>query len=318
MTTKIILDVDTGTDDAIAIMMAAMHPSIELLACTTVWGNLPVANTTDNTLRVLDYIGQSQIPVYRGLDKPFGPIPAAGMLTGATNRGNMHPQKLDLPDPVSVAQDQPAVEWLVETLRASAEPITLVAVGPLTNIAAAVTLDPTIVNKVGEIVIMGGANEFGNVTPSAEANIWHDAVAADVVFKAGFARLVLVPLDATHDALITSDQSSELRALGTPGAIATSICLDQRVIAHDASQPQKIPHSAAVHDALCIAYLIDSAVIPLDFVHVGIETTGALTFGRTVMDIRDRGSEAANAHVAFTADRSLFFELMRGALATSS
>lgn len=318
MPKRVILDVDTGTDDAIAIMMAAMHPDIELLGCTTVWGNLPVANTTDNTLRVLDYIGQSHIPVFRGLDKPFGPIPRASVSSGATNRGGMHPPKLDLPDPVSTAHARPAVEWLVETLREASEPITLVPVGPLTNIAAAITMDPSIVGKVEEIVIMGGANEFGNVTPSAEANIWHDPVAADVVFKAGFERLVLVPLDATHDALITADQSAEVRSLGTPGAIATAMCLDQRVVAHDTSQPQVIPHSAAVHDALCIAYLLDPNVIPLDFVHVAVETVGELTFGRTVMDIRQRGSEAPNAYVALTADRAIFFDLMKGALATNS
>ncbi|MEV8252741.1 nucleoside hydrolase [Rhodoglobus sp. NPDC076762] len=314
MSKKIILDVDTGTDDAVAIMLAALHPDIDLIACTTVWGNRPVVNTTDNTLRVLDHIGRSDIPVYKGLDAPFGPVQVPGPTTDDQSGGKMHPAQLDLPPATSVEQDQPAVEWLVETLRAATEPITLVPVGPLTNIAAAVTLDPSIVDKVDEIVIMGGAHYFGNCTPAAESNIWHDPTAADVVFRAGFKRLVLVPLDATHDALITKTQADELHATGTPAAIASAECIQQRIVAHDESQPQKIPNSAAVHDALCIAYLIDPAVIPLNHYHVGIETVGLQTFGRTVIDIRQRGTEAPNAHVALTANAELFYTLLRDTL----
>lgn len=315
MTKKIILDVDTGTDDAVAIMVAALHPDIELIGCTTVWGNRPVENTTDNTLRVLDFVGRADIPVYRGLDAPFGPISVPGPATDDQSGGKMHPAALDLPESSRSAEATPAVEWLVQTLRDATEPITLVPVGPLTNIAAAITLDPTIVAKVAEVVIMGGAHDFGNVTPAAEANIWHDPVAADVVMRAGFARVVLVPLDATHDALITADQASELRNLGTPAAVASADCIDQRILAHDESQPQPIPHSAAVHDALCVAYLIDPDVIPLNHYHVGIETTGVHTFGRTVIDIRARSKQQPNAHVALTADRERFFEIMRDTFA---
>lgn len=307
----VILDVDTGTDDAVAIMLAALHPDIELLACTTVWGNLPVANTTDNTLRVLDFIGRSAIPVYRGLDSPFGPIQVAGPLVDDQSGGKMHPAHLELPESARSEQVQSAVEWLVETLRARTEPVTLVPVGPLTNIAAAITLDPSIVEKVEEIVIMGGAHAFGNVTPSAESNIWHDPVAADVVFKAGFKRVVLVPLDATHDALITEAQAAELAGIGTPAAMATASFIRQRILAHDESQPQKIPNSAPIHDAVCIAYLINPNVIPLDFYHVGIETTGIQTFGRTVIDVRHRGFEPPNAYVALTADADLFYQLLK-------
>lgn len=318
MARTVILDVDTGTDDAVAIMLAALHPSIDLMACTTVWGNLPVSFTTDNTLRVLDHIGHSKVPVHRGLNKPFGPIQVPGPPVDDQSGGAMHPEKLELPEAVSVAQQQSAVEWLVETLRARTEPVTLVPVGPLTNIATAVTVDPTIVEAVEEIVIMGGAHAFGNVTPAAESNIWHDPVAADVVFKAGFARLVLVPLDATHDALITEDQAADLAALDTPAARATATFISQRIRAHDESQPQPIPHSAAVHDALCIAYLIDPSVIPLQHCHVGIETTGLQTFGRTVVDVRHRGFEAPNAYVALTAERDLFFDILKAGVARSA
>jgi inosine-uridine nucleoside N-ribohydrolase len=314
MARSIILDVDTGTDDAIAIMMAALSPHIELLACTTVWGNRPVKNTTDNTLRVLDYIGRADIPVFRGLDAPFGPISVPQPASDDHSGGKMHPERLDLPEATTAARSQNAVEWLIATLNSRTEPVTLVPVGPLTNIAAAVTLDPSIVDKVDEIVIMGGAHAFGNATPSAESNIWHDPVAADVVFKAGFKRVVLVPLDATHDALITAAQVDELEALGTPAARATATCIRQRIVAHNESQPQAIPDSAPIHDAVCVAYLIDPAVIPLNHYHVGIETTGVRTYGRTVIDVRYRGYEKPNAHVALTADADVFFRLLKDAV----
>lgn len=312
MPRSIILDVDTGTDDAIAIMMAALSPDLDLVACTTVWGNRPVKYTTDNTLRVLDYINRSDVPVYRGLDAPFGPISVPQTTaTDDHSGGKMHPKELDLPPATSVAQEQGAVQWLVETLRARTEPITLVPVGPLSNIAAAITLDPSIVDKVDELVIMGGAHAFGNATPSAESNIWHDPVAADVVFKAGFRRIVLVPLDATHDALVTGAQATELEALGTPAGAATAVCIQQRIVAHDESQPQAIPDSAPIHDAVCIAYLLDPAVLPLEHLHVGIETTGVRTFGRTVIDVRHRGYEAPNAFVALTADADAFYRVLK-------
>jgi inosine-uridine nucleoside N-ribohydrolase len=311
MPRTIILDVDTGTDDAVAIMMAALSPEIELLACTTVWGNRPVVNTTDNTLRVLDYINRRDVPVYAGLDKPFAPITIPQPnISDDHSGGKMHPAQLDLPATDLKAQEQGAVEWLVETLRNRTEPVTLVPVGPLTNIAAALTLDPSIVNMVDEVVIMGGAHAFGNATPSAESNIWHDPVAADIVFKAGFKRIVLVPLDATHDALITGTQTRELEAIGTPAALATAICIQQRIVAHDESQPQAVPDSAPIHDAVCIAYLINPAVIPLNHYHVGIETTGVRTLGRTVIDVRHRGLEEPNAYVALTADAELFYSLL--------
>ncbi|MFE4952484.1 nucleoside hydrolase [Leifsonia sp. NPDC056665] len=310
MTRTVILDVDTGTDDAVAIMLAALHPDIELIACTTVWGNRPVVNTTDNTLRVLDYIGRPDIPVYRGLDAPFGPIAVPGPVTDDQSGGKMHPEQLDLPAATQPERPQGAVEWLVETLRSRPEPVTLVPVGPLTNIAAAITLDPSIVEKVDELVIMGGAHAFGNATPSAESNIWHDPVAADVVFGAGFKRVVLVPLDATHDALITGAQAAVLHEIGTPAALATAALIRQRIVAHDESQPQAIPDSAPIHDALCIAYLIDPAVIPLESYHVAIETTGVHTVGRTIIDVRFRGGRAPNAWVALTADATKFYEIL--------
>lgn len=316
---KLILDVDTGTDDAVAIMMAELSPCLDLLACTTVRGNLPVDDTTHNTLAVLDHIGASDVPVYRGLDRALVPLHVPDMSKrAAAGTQRMHPASLGLDAPRSRQQPDAAVEFLVETLRSTTERITLVPVAPLTNIAAALTCDPTIVDAVAEIVIMGGAHAFGNVTPAAEANIWHDPHAADVVFQAGFERLVMVPLDATHMALIDQAQAEELTELGTPAATAASDFISHRIKVHDTSQPQPIPHSAAVHDAVCIAYLLDPEVLDLEHFHVGIETTGQRTYGRTVIDVRRRGAEAPNAYVAMGADRQRFFELLRDCLKLTS
>lgn len=314
----VILDVDTGTDDAVAIMMAALRPELDLVAVTTVWGNIDVAHTTDNTLRVLDHIGCSSIPVHAGLDAPVGRVNVPMPPTSDRSGGLMHPEALDLPAAISTAQPQGAVEWLIETLRARTEPVTLVPVGALSNIAAALTIDPTIVEAVEEIVIMGGGNALGNVTASAESNIWKDPVAADIVFTAGFERLVLVPLDATHDAQVTLDQALALRNSGSSAGIATAMCIEQRVRAHVESQPQENPDAAPLHDALCIAYLLDPEVIPLHHCHTGIETTGLRTFGRTVIDYLHRGFEEPNSWVALSADAERFNQILYDSLAVKA
>lgn len=313
--TRIILDVDTGTDDAVAIMMAALHPDIELLACTTVWGNLDVEHTTRNTLRVLDHIGAgADIPVHRGRNSPIVPIPPGARAAHRTITG-YHPESLDLPEPTTAETPGDAPHRIVELVRSSPEPTTLVAVGSLTNIAAALVIDPGLTQNIAEMVIMGGANEFGNVTPAAEANIWQDPFSAEIVFRAGFERLVIVPLDATHQALITQDQADRLRVLGTPAAAAAAHFITQRIEVHDRDQPQPIPHSAAVHDALCIAYLVDPAVLGLHRMRVAAETTPGHSFGRTIMDVRGRSTEEPNASVALSADRERFFTLMSQTLA---
>ncbi len=131
----------------------------------------------------------------------------------------------------------------------------LVPVGPLTNIAAAITADPDFVKNVPEIVIMGGAHYTGNVTPAAEFNVWADPEAAAIVFSAGFAKLTLVPLDATFQALVTSEQAKALEDLGSNAGIAASRFIAQRIKGYDATQPMKVSGAAPVHDAVCVAYL---------------------------------------------------------------
>ena len=305
MARKIILDCDTGTDDAVAIMLAALHPAIELLACTTVNGNVAVEHCTDNTLRTLDFIGCPQVPVYQGATRPI--VRADFPVTrGAQNKGQIHGTELPLPPPTSRKQDTGAVEFLIETYRGASDEIVLVAVGPLTNLAAALISDSRFVELMPELVIMGGAHAYGNITPSAEFNIWADPEAAAIVFAAGFRKLTLVPLDATHQAGVTGAQCAALEALGTPAGIAAGRLIGQRIKGYDAVQPMAVPGSAPVHDAVCVNFLIDPAVIATEHLHVAVETRGEWTLGRTVVDVKRRGRVAPNCHFALGADAALF------------
>ena len=310
MARKLILDCDTGTDDAVAIMLAALHPSLKLLGVTTVNGNVPVARCTDNSLRTLEWIGRGDIPVYEGLTRPIVrydfPVPRA------INRDpGVHMEMLPLPPARGGKQSLSAPEYLARAFREAPGEIVLVAVGPLSNLAAAIALDPEFPSHTAELIIMGGAIEKSNVTPSAEFNIWADPEAAAVVLAADFPKITLVPLDATHQALVSRAQCDELRALGTPAGQASADLVAFRIQGYEANQPTGTPSTAPVHDALCIAAMIDPAVITTRFVNVVVETRGEFTMGRTVVDHEKRTKRAANCHVAFAADREAFFTFMK-------
>ncbi|MFI6024655.1 nucleoside hydrolase [Amycolatopsis magusensis] len=302
MVRRLILDVDTGTDDAVAIMHAALHPELELLGVTTVSGNVGLANTTDNTLRVLDVIGRSDIPVYAGLAHPIARrgFPGQKHYERDTAR-DMHGTSLPLPEARFQAQDVTAVEYLLETLRSATEQLTLVPVGPLSNIATVLAIDPSLVDAVDELVVMGGAHAHGNVTASAEFNIWADPEAAAMVFSAGFERLTLVPLDATHQALVTRADCAAMAALGTPAGTAAADLITRRIDACSAGSGISATDAAPVHDAVCTAYLVRPDIVSTQHVHVTVDTESTLTVGRTVMDTRPNATGTPNAHVAFSA-----------------
>src|SRR5579871_2382582 len=246
---KLILDVDTGTDDAVAIMLAALHPALDLVACTTVNGNRAIEHTTDNTLRVLDHIGRGDIPVHAGLSRPVGrpdfPIPREDRDPG------VHFVEMPLAPARSKARPENAVELLIETYRNPTDAITLVPVGPLSNIASALALYPKLAANVPEVIIMGGGHDVANVTPAAEFNIWADPEAAALVFAAGCRNLTLVPLDATHKATISLDQCRALRASRKPAAEAAAVFVEKRIEGYRAYQHLDDANAAPVHDALC-------------------------------------------------------------------
>ena len=308
--TKLIMDVDTGTDDAVALMLAALHPDLDLLGATTVNGNVNVAMTTENTLRVFDHIDRP-IPVHRGMSSPLVrpdfPVPRDTPIAGTTR---VHGDYLDIPPSRSSARPGSAVEYLIETYRAATDEIYLVPTGPLTNIAAALKAEPRLIELIPEIILMGGGHYCGNITPTAEFNLWADPEAARVVFTCGIPRLTIVPLDATHRALLTLEDCDALDALATPAGRAAASFVRRRINGYDSDQPMERPGTAPVHDALCVAALIDRTVITTRRVHADVEVHGELTVGQSVFDVAARGGLPPNADVAFDADEPKFVRML--------
>lgn len=314
MTTRLILDCDTGTDDAVAIMAAAGHPDLELLGVCTVDGNVPLANTTDNTLRVLDHIG-ARIPVFAGAGRPLlradFPIPRAVLNAGS----DFQVATLDLPAATSSASERTAVDFLVDTFMQDGNTdIVLVATGPLTNIALALSVEPRLVDRIGRLVLMGGAIEGGNVSARAEFNIWVDPEAAQVVFNAGLRDVTVVPLDATHRAQVTMRGCEQLEALGTPAAAAAAALIRHRI--EQGFDPQdRDGGSTPVHDAVCVAALVDPGVLrAVGRYRVDVETSPSLALGETIIDRRSWSPFAPNATVALDGDPDAFLAFLLRAL----
>lgn len=306
MATKIILDVDTGTDDAVALMVAALSPDIELVGATTVNGNTAVQNCTENTLRVLDWIGLPGIPVHEGMTRPL----ARPQMTQLNPASRIHGDLLDLPPPAA-ARVRPGhgVDWLIDTYLASDGDITLVPVGPLTNIATAIQKEPRILERIPEIVIMGGAHDHGNSTASAEFNIWLDPEAARIVVNCG-RPIRMIPLDATHRALVSIEDCRALRALETPAGEAAARFVEKRIEGYDATQPMHRANAAPVHDALAVCAVIDPTIVTTRFIPVDVETGGELSVGRTVCDFRFRSRKPANVEFAMDADEPKFVRML--------
>ena len=305
MTTRIILDVDTGTDDAVALMVAALSPDIELVGATTVNGNTALANCTENSLRVFDHIGLTGVPVHEGMSQPLV-RPSPHQINPASR---IHGDFLDLPPARSVKGSQHAVDWLIDTYMASDGDITLVPVGPLTNVAAAIRKEPRVIERIPELVIMGGAHDHGNSTASAEFNIFMDPEAARIVVNCG-RPIRMLPLDATHQALVSKEDCVRLRALGTPASRATATFIEKRIEGYDATQPMHRLGAAPVHDALAVCAVIDPTIITTHFIHVDVETGGELSQGRTVCDFRGRSRKDPNVHFAMDADEPKFIAML--------
>ena len=296
-------------------MLAALHPSLELAAVTTVNGNVEVSYCTDNSLRVLDYIGRGTVPVYEGAALPLArddfPIPRAVL---PSHTDNQHYSKsLDLPAATSKKRSEVAAEFLVHCFQESYEcgrDVVLVAVGPLTNLALATKLDPGFASHVKRLVIMGGGHEAGRWTPSAEFNIWADPEAAHVVLTSGIEEIVLVPLDATHRALVSGDDCVRLRSLGTAAGSATAMLVEQRIRFYGQWQPWtgRIPSLSTT--PLCVAYLVDPSVISIQKYWVDVETHGEHTLGRTVIDTHGHSRREPTVWVALDADENSFVRIL--------
>ncbi len=318
---KVILDVDTGSDDAIAIMTAVLSEQLDVVGITTVNGNRPVDNTTENTLRVLDLL-KSDIPVYRGCEEPMtaGLLPERQMFRRTKDTEfvdgkevTYHHEYLDeLPPAVSRPQDQAAVRYLIETLLNSQGDITIIAVGPLTNIGTALRADPRIAGKIKEMVIMGGGRLQTNTTSAAEFNIWKDPEAAQIVMTSG-CKILLVPLDATHRAYVGAEESRKFREMKTPVGKAVADLLDARIEAYDLMQPiEGAPYGTTPpHDALAVCAAIDDTVLKdVRLCRVDVDCGGSWADGMTIVDPRVRTDRPKNVYMAFDADREKFVHML--------
>lgn len=321
MAEKIILDVDTGSDDAVAIMTAILSPDIQLEAVCSVAGNKDIDKTTENTLRLVQYL-EANIPVYRGCAGPLvkflrdDRVPrqfSGGKLVVEGQEIEMHADYLDIPQAEIKEQAEPAPVFYVNYLQQAEAPVTLVAVGPLTNLAVALMLDPTIVDKIKRIVVMGGGYAITNASSTAEFNIWFDPEAAQRVLDSGV-EMVFVPLDATHAACVSKSDCEKLRDIGTKASIFAADLIEQRILLHNAFQPLEIPDAAAVHDALAVCAVIDEAVLKdVRKVHCAIGFRD-LSDGQTVIDPRFLTKEK-NCYFAFDGDRGRFVEMILEILA---
>lgn len=312
---RFILDCDTGSDDAIAIFAATAHPELELLAVTTVNGNAAVEHTTENTLRVLDHSGV-RVPVHAGAVRPFVrpdfPIPRAVLNEGSDFQQSL----LEFPASVSTVEEATAVSFLVDAYMDDAHAdVTLVATGPLTNVALALASEPRLAERIPRLVIMGGAAYAnGNVTAAAEFNFWVDPEAAEAVLTAGIREVVIVPLDATHSAPLAEVDCDEFDRIGTPAAEGAARLIRHRIGHDQAAIEGKGDVSSPVHDPMCVAYLVRPDVITESVdAFVSVETTGSRTLGELVVDTRPWRREPPNATVALRASVDVYRDFLRTA-----
>jgi len=296
---KVILDCDPGIDDAFAIAFGCGHPGLELCGVTTVAGNVGLDRTTGNALAVLEFLGRADVPVAAGSPAPLlRPFTDAHDVHGETGLGAAR-----LPAPSRRPVPAHAIDFLIERIAGAPGEVTLVATGPLTNIALAVRRYPPLVTEVADFVIMGGSASRGNVTPAAEFNIWADPEAAAIVFAAGW-RVTMAGLDVTHQALATAEVRDRLSVLGR---------LNDELLLPGLRGYQSLADAAGqpVHDVCALALVAAPGLFGCRPAQVEVETQGRWTAGMTVTDF---GADAHNALVAMSVDAPGFWDVVLGAL----
>ena len=304
----VIIDCDPGHDDALAITLALARPELDVLGITTVGGNAPLAATTRNALRVLALLGRTDVPVAAGAVQPLlRELETAPEVHGVTGLDGA-----DLPEPMSEPRPEGAVEFLRATLAASPEPVTLIPVGPLTNIALLLHAHPEAAPKIAHICLMGGSVGAGNWTPAAEFNIWVDPEAARMVFRSGLP-ITMCGLEVTHKALFGYPEIDRLAAIGTPVATVFADLLRFFTRFHVERYGTA---DTPIHDAVAVAHIAVAGLVTTRRYHVDVETTGDITRGRTVVDNRGQQGRAPNVDVALDLDQPRFTDLLIDAVAS--
>jgi inosine-uridine nucleoside N-ribohydrolase len=296
---KVILDVDTGGDDAVAILLAGYHPALDLVAVTVTHGNGPLETTLDNTLRVMEAGGLAHLPVFKGADRPLvAELYPTDPVQYAT---------LPLPEPTLIPQKQRAVDFLIEYYMGPLGPETYyVPLGPQTNLALALRVEPELAQRIPRIVTMGGAYIEGNTTPSAEFNILADPEAAHIVFSSGIP-ITMVGLEVTAQALVTLDDAQRLGVKGPPWATIAARIMQEEIqwfidnLGWSGGQ---------IYDACAVAAIIEPELLTTKPMHVEIELCGDLTRGRTVADISSYHKKDPNVDVGVRIDRERFMGIL--------
>ncbi|MGJ8569568.1 MAG: nucleoside hydrolase [Hoeflea sp.] len=301
---KIIIDTDPGQDDAAAIMLALASPEIDVLGVTAVAGNVPLALTERNARIVTEICGRGDIAVYAGADKPL----ARKLVTAEHVHGKTGLDGVDLFDPGRPIEKKHAVDFIIETLRSEpAGTVTLCLLGPLTNIAMVIERAPDVVGRIKQIVLMGGGFfEGGNITPSAEFNIYVDPEAAKIVFGAGVP-LTMMPLDVTHKVLTTKVRVERLRANGNRASV---VMADMLEFFERFDEEKYGTDGGPLHDPTVIAWLLDPGMFAGRHCNVEIETGSELSLGATVVDWWKVTGRPENAFVARDVDADRFFDLL--------
>ncbi len=307
---KIIIDCDPGQDDAVALALAfSAHKELDVLGVTTVAGNVPLNLTQRNARLICEICGRKDVKVYAGCEKPM----KHHLTTAEYVHGKSGLDGIEIYDPQLALEETHAVDFIIDSiLKAENKEITLVPTGPLTNIAAAMEQKPQIIPKIKEIVFMGGAfREGGNVTPSAEFNIYVDPDAAQIVLDCG-SPIVMMGLDVTHQVLTTRKRVERIRRIGSPvtNAIADLIEFYERY-----DEEKYHLDGAPLHDPCTIAYLLKPNLFKLKEVNVTVETTSDLTRGETVVDFWGVTPRIPNVKWAYAVDDTAFFNLLNQYLA---
>ena len=314
---KVVLDCDPGIDDALAILFACGHPGLDLCGVTTVAGNVSLPLTTANALSVLEFAGHPDVPVAAGSPVPLlRPHRDARDVHGESGLGHAR-----LPPPRAQSSAEHATELIIGTVGASPGEITLVATGPLTNIALAVRRQPELVHQVADFVIMGGSTTRGNTTPAAEFNIVTDPEAAAIVFAAGW-QVTMVGLDVTLQARADERVRERLAGLGRLGSDLLLPALGGYLGADDTTPRHLVPAALApgtgsgpaVHDVCALALVAEPGLFGCQPARVEIETVGRWTAGMTVTEFRAQAGDR-NALVATSIEVPGFWDTVIAAWA---
>jgi purine nucleosidase len=310
MPRKIIIDCDPGQDDAVALFLAMSSPDeLELLGITAVAGNVPLQLTERNARQMCDIVGQIDMPVFAGCSQPM----SRELVTAEYIHGETGINGIDAIDPVTPLRSEHAVDFIISSLLAADEAsITLVPVGPLTNIATAIEKEPAILPHIEEIILMGGAmREGGNRTPSAEFNILVDPDAAEIVFRCG-RPITAMGLDVTHQVLSTEDRVGRIKALANPVAEATAGMLS---FFHRYDTEKYSSQGTPLHDPCTVAYLLKPELFEGKMCNVSVETKSELTLGHTAVDFWHVTDRPVNANWIYAVDVDGFYELLTERLA---